>query len=91
MGSVESGQPRAAELADAESETHWKRERLEDGTVLVGPRVASGSSEEDAALARIEELREIDRDRLGETSESRARRQASWWGRAPKYKHLGEG
>jgi hypothetical protein len=42
-----------SELAELEREAHWDRTRQ-------APRVASGSAEEEKALARIDELREDD-------------------------------
>jgi len=42
-----------AELSDLEREAHWDRTRQ-------APKVASGSAEEEKALNRIDELRDMD-------------------------------
>lgn len=63
---------RAADLARLVQSSCWNRE-------LGEPVVAPGSAEEDAALARIDELREDEREQLGDTFAERRRRASRYW------------
>lgn len=63
---------RAAELARLAQSSYWNRE-------LGEPVVAPGSAEEDAALARLAELREDELDARADTFAARRRRSARYW------------
>lgn len=68
---------RAAELSQLVRSSYWNRG-------LGEPVVPPGSAEEDAALARIDELREEERERLGDTFAARRRRAARYWRTRPR-------
>jgi hypothetical protein len=60
------------EVARATQRSYWNHS-------LGEPAVPPGSAEEDAALARIAELREAEREDLHDSFAARRRRSARYW------------
>lgn len=64
--------PAYAEHAYRERETHWQYSRA-------CPLVAPGSSEEGAALDRIDQLRDEERAKIEDTAKTRHKRHERYW------------